>query len=109
MRILAENENQKITGAFFADIKPWWDGPRMIDGELFVDSNQQSKGIGSILLRTLLNRARENYQATYFETITFMPESIHPLKWYMDIGFEKVDNLTVINGNIEQTLKKLKA
>lgn len=108
MKILAQNKENKILGAFMADIKPWWDGPRMIDGEFFVSSNAQGNGIGKELLKTLIERAIKNYKANCFETLTFMPDEEHPLKWYLNLGFEKEKNLIVINGNLKKILDTLK-
>lgn len=108
LKILAETQDGQILGAFFADVKPWWDGPRMVDGEFFVSSDQQGKGIGKQLLATLLERAKTNHNAVNFETITFEPETEHPLRWYLDIGFEKIDNFVVINGPIDRVLNNLK-
>jgi len=107
MKIIAINQDGGILGAFFADIKPWWDGPYMIDGELFVRPDMQNKGIGKQLLTKLLTRARDNHKATRFETMTFPPENEHPLSWYLKIGFKKVDDLAIIKGSIEEILKKL--
>lgn len=108
MKIAAVNQEGRILGAFLADIKPWWDGPHMIDGEFFVRTHAQGKGIGKMLIAELLTRAHQNHNATCFETITFEPDSEHPLKWYLSIGFEKVDNLVVINGVTEKVLEQLR-
>lgn len=106
LKILA-HKDEEVFGAIFADVKPWWDGYRMIDGEFFVQSGLQGKGIGQKLLREALERARDTYNITCFETITFKPEHDYPLKWYKKIGFEVVENLTVINGKTDAVLSKL--
>lgn len=107
MKILAVDKDRKIVGAFFADIKPWWDGPRMIDGEFFVRPDVQGRGVGKMLMTEILLRAQKNHDAVCFETITFKPDSEHPLKWYASIGFKCIDNLVVINGRIDQILKNI--
>ncbi len=107
MKIAAIDQDGKILGAFFADIKPWWDGPYMIDGELFVHPDAQNKGVGKLLLSGLLTRARDNHKATHFETTTFLPKNELPMSWYSNLGFECVDNLAVIKGSIEAALEKL--
>ena len=105
MKILAETPDKKILGAFMADIKPWWDGYRMIDGEFFVSNHAQGHGIGRSLLVELSKRAVKNYEAKCFETITFAPDTEHPLKWYLNLGFEKVENLVLISGDLEKLTK----
>lgn len=105
MKILAQTHDNKILGAFMADVKPWWDGSRMIDGEFFVSTNAQGHGIGRSLLIELSKRAVKNHGAKCFETITFEPDTEHPLRWYLSLGFEKVENLVVINGDLEELVK----
>lgn len=107
MQILAEQEG-KVLGAIFMDIKPWWDGPRMIDGEFFVSSEAQGMGVGRILLKTILQKAKDGYNITCFETITFKPETEHPLKWYKRLGFEIDEVLVVISGKTDTILENLK-
>lgn len=100
LQILAEIDHN-IIGAFFVDVKPWWNGHRMIDGEFFVLTDYQKLGAGKKMLKELVNIAKEKYKCTCFETITFMPEDAHPMKWYKNIGFEKDESLVVINANID--------
>ena len=110
LKILATDKNtSEILGAFFADVKPWWDGVRLIDGEFFILPDRQGQGIGSALMKEMLNRAQNNHNAKNFETITFMPENGHPLKWYLKIGFEKENDLVVINGQIDKILKNFES
>ncbi len=107
MKILARDENGHIVGAFMADIKPWWNGPRMIDGEFFVQTEYQKYGVGTALMRELVTRAIENHGTEEFETITFNPASSHPLKWYKKLGFDNNPVLTVINGKTREILERL--
>ncbi len=108
LKILATDDLGNILGGFFSDIKPWWDGARLIDGEFFVHPTYQKLGIGSMLLKETLIRAKEHYQAVCYEAITFEPETQHPLSWYSKIGFKKEPSLLVMNGNIDCVLENLK-
>jgi ribosomal protein S18 acetylase RimI-like enzyme len=36
-------ENEKVVGAIMSGVKPWFDGNRLIDTELFVDKNYQNR------------------------------------------------------------------
>ncbi len=101
LKILAEGQDGRILGAFFVDVKPWWDGARMVDGEFFVHSDAQGVGVGKALMAEILKRAETNHKAVNFETITFEPDSEHPLRWYLKMGFKKEESLVVINGNIK--------
>lgn len=99
LQILAEIED-KVIGAFFVDVKPWWDGYRMIDGEFFVLTEYQKLGAGKKILKELVNIAQDKYKCNCFETITFTPENKHPLKWYKRLGFEIDESLVVINADL---------
>lgn len=107
LKILATDDLGNIVGGFFADIKPWWDGARLIDGEFFVHTPHQRQGIGSMLLKETLIRAKEYYNAVCYEAITFEPDTKHPLSWYSKIGFKRQSDLLVINGNIDCVLENL--
>ena len=98
--------DKKPVGAFVAGIKPWWDGNHLIDGELIVDPDYQKKGIGKILLKTVLEKAVRKYDAVIWEAITFKKTKF-PLSWYRKLGFNEVKELTIISGDIKKALKKL--
>lgn len=52
LQLIARLENGKIAGAFFADLKPLWDGNILWDGELFVCDKYQEKGLGQVFWPT---------------------------------------------------------
>ena len=107
LRILVVNEKGKIIGAFFADVKPWWDGSRIVNAEFFIEPDYQKLGAGRMLFKEILQRAKANHNAINFETITFMPDTEHPLKWYLKLGFQKETDWVIINGNIDLILNEL--
>ena len=92
-------DGKQIVGGFFAAIRPWWDGNHLVDGELFVDSAAQRHGVGSALMKHLLNQAVQTHQAIVMEAITFKDEGF-PLNWYKKAGCQTVDDMVIISGKI---------
>ncbi len=106
LAFLSESEGV-ISGAFFASVKPWWDGMHLVDGEIFVDPDLQKKGIGSKLSVVMFEQAIEKYAAKVWDTYTFR-NSEHPLSWYKKMGFKEIDEWVMISGDIDEALKVLK-
>ena len=96
----------KIAGGFVAGIRPWWDGNHLTEGELFVDPDFQKKGIGKLLLKTVLEKSIKKYNATIWEATTFK-KTVFPLIWYKNLGFNEITEWTIIGGNIKDVLKNL--
>jgi len=93
--------DKKVVGAFFSFIKPWHDGFRLGEGELFVDPKYQNNKIGSKLLFKMLKKARE------------MKCSVHELvaydgiaKRYKKLGLRD-SGLNHMEGDINTILKKI--
>lgn len=101
---LAE-EDERTVGAFFVGVKPWWDGNHLVDGEIFVHPECQMKGIGTKLLKFVLKYALEKYDAVRWDTYTFRDK--YPARWYKSIGFEEIDEWTMISGDVKKILSKL--
>ena len=98
--------DRKVVGAFVAGIKPWWDGNHLVDGELVVDPNYQNQRIGTRLLKTVLEKAVKKYDAVVWEAVTFK-ETEFPLSWYKKLGFDEINELTLIGGDVKKALKQL--
>lgn len=96
----------KPVGAFVSGIKPWWDGNRLFDGEIFVDLAYQKRGIGTLLAKAMYAAAVKKYNATVFEAVTFR-KSKHPLSWYRAQGFKPESKLVLISGSLVKARKKL--
>lgn len=95
----------KVVGAFFASVKPWWDGARLIDGEIFVDPTYQNKGIGKKLIRQMFLNAKEKHGVYCWDTFTFKQN--HQLDFYKNMGFEEISDWTMITGDIDTVLSNL--
>lgn len=106
LAFLAEEDNN-IVGAFFAAVKPWWDGAHLVDGELFTSPELQKRGIGSELSMRMFEEAIEKHGAKVWDTYTFR-NSDHPLSWYKSLGFQEIEEWVMISGSLEEALKKLK-
>lgn len=97
----------QIVGGVVAGIKPWWDGPHLADGELFVHPDFQKQGIGTKLLKTLLEEADRKYgEIVEFEGIA-SKEADFPMSWYKKLGIKKT-GLVHIGAKPKEILEKLK-
>jgi GNAT superfamily N-acetyltransferase len=105
LAFLAE-DNGKIVGGFFLDVKPWWDGNHLVDGEIFVHPDYQKKGIGTKLLKFMFEYALKRYNAVRWDTYTIKGK--YPLEWYKSLGFGEIEEWAMISGNVKDVLDKLK-
>lgn len=94
-------------GAIVSGVKAWFDGPRLIDTEIFVSNKCQKKHIGKSLMLEHLKAAKVKYNAYMIEFHTYGEESEFPQNWYNRIGFEKDEELIIMHANIEEVLHKL--
>ena len=77
-----DEEDGIIVGGVVSGIKPWFDGNRLIDGEIFVSNKFQGKHIATELFKTHLITAKEKYNATVMEFHTYGDETEFPQNWY---------------------------
>lgn len=99
-------EDNKIIGAITAEIKPWWDGIHLVEGELFIHPDAQKKGIGKQLVKKLFEEAKKKYNAVSWDTFTHRVYE-HPLKWYKSMGFTEIKEWVMISGDIKKVLDNL--
>lgn len=104
---VAEEDNKTI-GAIMSGVKPWFDGNRLIDTEVFVAKEYQCKHNARQLFITHLKKAKEIYNANVMEFHTYGNQEEFPQCWYNRIGFRKDNELIIMNGNIEEVLNKIK-
>lgn len=96
-------KNGVLVGGFFAGVKPWCDGMHMVDGELFVKSGLQRKGVGKSLLKAAFDECA-SLGISYVDAVTFRNE-VGLLSWYKKLGFKEVDNLCLISADIKELRK----
>ena len=100
-------ENGKAIGGVVSGVKSWFDGNRLIDGEIFVSKEYQGKHIGRDLIVEHLKQAKIKYNVNTMEFHTYGDETEFPQNWYNRIGFKKDKELVIMNGNVEEVLEKL--
>ena len=101
-------ENGTVVGAYLAALKPWFDGPHVVDGEIFVAESYRKHGIGRILTKTLLTEARERYGAVVVEAITYSDDA-ELLAWHAKNARKVVPELVFITGKIDEVLNAIEA
>lgn len=99
-------DDSKLLGAFVVGVRPWWDGNHLVDGELFVDSDSQGKGVASDLIREVLLQAKAKYAPVVWESYTFKGQDF-PLNWYKRMGFREIDEWVMIRADVADVLHKL--
>lgn len=95
----------KLAGAFVTDVMPWWDGPCIFEGQLFVDPAYQKRGIGSLLFEKVLSEALRIYRAESIALVTYR-NSTHPRSWYERIGLKETGYM-ILEGKTRAILKNL--
>ncbi len=106
--IFVAYDKEKPIGIIMTNLKPWWDGMHLEDGELFVLPEYRKRGIAKELLKILFQYTMEFYNATTLEAHTYKDKNDFPYCWYKKIGFETIEDWKIISGNIPQIIKNLK-
>lgn len=101
-------EGDELVGAMVVIIKPWREGNRCVEGELFVHPKYQKSGIGKKLFIKLLEEALSKYNADTFEAVTFAAKEF-PLMWYESMGLAPDKWAVLIKGKTREMLANLKA
>jgi len=94
-------------GIIMSTIKPWWDGNRLEDAEIFVSDKYRGLGIAKKLFKELFIYAKDKYNTVTFEAHTYEDENGFPLKWYEKLGFKKDNSMVIITTNIEEIINNL--
>lgn len=105
--ICAYDDNIPI-GAIMSTLKPYYDGLHLTETELFVSSDYRGQNIGKKLLEMHFELAISKYDASYIDAITYINHPKSPLDWYKKIGLEPNTNLVILNGKLDNCLKKLR-
>lgn len=99
--------NDKPVGVIMAVLKPWWNGLRLVDTELFVCKEYRKKGIAKKLFKKLFEYAIEKYNVTEFEAQTYEDENGFPFIWYKRLGAKTLDKWKIITIDIKDMINKL--
>lgn len=94
--------------AIMSTLKPYYDGIHLTETELFVSEYYRGQNIGKKLLEIHFELAIAKYNSSHIDAITYINNINSPLNWYKKIGLEPNPNLVVLNGNLEDCLKKIR-
>lgn len=95
-----------IVGAVWGNIKPWWNGNKLYDIEIFIKEEYRNYGFSKLLFIKLFEDAINVYNIRDVEAITFNDREF-PLDYYARIEFNKNEELVLVAGEAEIILKKL--
>ncbi len=104
---LVAKDKEAVIGFTFSYVKPWADGNQLMVEEISVDERYRRQGVAKKLLLTLLKKAKRAYKVTCVNGATYLGENNMPFSWYERIGFEKVDDLFLIQGKTDDIISKL--
>jgi len=100
-------EDGKAIGAVMSNLKPWFDGYRLNDTEIFVSKNYQHRHIANDLYKKHLTTAKIKYDCKVIEFHTYGDENEFPQNWYKRIGFKKDEELIIMSADILEVLNKI--
>ncbi|MEI8061302.1 MAG: GNAT family N-acetyltransferase [Candidatus Berkelbacteria bacterium] len=96
---------EKIIGGVFGEIYPLWDGQTLGEIEIFVNFEYQKSGLGKLLLKKIINEAKEKYQVINLGFSADMNKEF-PMSWYSKIGMKK-SSWILMSGSIDEVLRNL--
>lgn len=97
---------EKIIAGIWGPVKPWWDGNKVYDLEIFVDKEYQGIGISKLILAHYFKVAIKKYNVNSVEAITFSDRKF-PLCYYGKIALNKDQQLVLLEGKAQEISKKL--
>lgn len=100
-------EKDKIIGGIWGPVKPWWDGNKVYDLEIFVDKEYQGIGISKLILEHYFEVAIKEYNVSSVEAITFSDRKF-PLCYYEKISLNKDRQLVLLEGKAKEISEKIK-
>jgi ribosomal protein S18 acetylase RimI-like enzyme len=104
---VAKGQNKEVVGFTFSYIKPWADGNQLMIEEISVKEEFRKQKIATELLKKLIQTAKSKYNITLVNGTTYFGENKMPYSWYERIGFNKVDDLFLIEGESDEILQNL--
>lgn len=97
----------KIIGGIWGSVKPWWDGNKVYDLEIFVDKEYQGIGISKLMLAHYFEVAINKYNVNSVEAITFRDRKF-PLCYYEKIALIKDRQLVLLEGKAQEIFENIK-
>lgn len=91
-------------GAVFSVLKPYWNGMRLSELEVFVSEDYRDQNIGKKLLENHFELAMAKYHVSSVNTVVHQDY----LSWFQKIGLEAFYDRITLYGNIENCLQELK-
>lgn len=89
----------KVVGFSFSYIKPWADGNHLMVEEISVHPDFRKGGTALKLISKVFETAIKRYNVTKIEGATYEDEKGMPFKIYKRLGFKKIDDLFLIEGD----------
>lgn len=80
----------RVVGGNVCDLKPYFDGPRFTEGEMFVEPAVRHLGIARALLQRRLSEAGPRYGVVAMETMANGHSPI-VLDWFTRLGFQRTE------------------
>lgn len=105
--ICAYDDNIPI-GAIMSTLKPYYDGMHLSGLDIFVSEDYRNQNIGKKLLEMHLELANAKYDVSHIDTIINKNISDYSLNWCKDVCLETNPNFTILNGSLDNCLKKLR-
>ena len=100
-------DKDNVVGFTFSYIKPWADGNQLMIEELSVQESYRNQKVATRLLKILIETAKKKYKITCVNGTTYNGENKMPYSWYERIGFSKVEDLFLIQGNTDDIISNL--
>lgn len=107
---VAKNEQGQVVGFTYSFIKPWSHGNMLMIEEISVDENYRQHGIAKALMLKLVETAKEKYNITNVMGEPYLDKNTPwiPFDWYKKIGFSKIEDLFLMEGETDKIISKLK-
>ncbi len=87
--LVAEVEG-RVVGGTICDLKPYFDGPRFTEGEMFVEPAVRHLGVARALLQQRLSEAGPRYGVVAIESLANGHSPI-VLDWLTRLGFQRTE------------------
>ncbi|MFA6495387.1 MAG: GNAT family N-acetyltransferase [Candidatus Paceibacterota bacterium] len=94
--------DEKICGAFFSYVKPWWNGKYLAEGELFIHPKFQGEKIGTALYLAMMKRALKE-KCFFHALLAYKRASL----WYKKIGLKET-RLKHMSGDVRKIITAIK-